>query len=76
MPQGKHVKLTELTMNVITNCEVHKVEVKITGCEENKDNGPGYHEDYDQYLPKFDIESGVLLSKTMKTANGRTNSRV
>lgn len=74
MPQGKHVKLKELTMNVLTNREAHKVEVNITGCEENQDNGPGYHEDYDEYLPKFDIESGVLLSKTMKTANDRTNS--
>lgn len=74
MPQGKHVKLKELTMNVLTNREAHKVEVNITGCEENQDNGPGYHEDYDEYLPKIDIESGVLLSKTMKTANDRTNS--
>lgn len=70
MPQGRHVKLKELTMNVITNCEVHKVEVKITGCEENKDNGPGWP------WGLWSIPPSKIRHRIRSLANGRTNSRV
>lgn len=74
MPQGKHVKLKGVDNDYSNKSWSSQSRSKRNWMWGESDNGPGYDEDYDQYLPKFDIESGVLLSKTMKTANDRTNS--